>query len=136
MGEDAMEVQIAEHTTLIPLKFYDCIESCFESASSSWICADTCVNSVDTTRLHQCILLCLKHAEICATTARTILQGEKLSREVLAHQLRLCIESCKKTEAACKEVESIHGSCLISALSASECKRICEASLQELEIIS
>lgn len=118
-----------------PVKYYDCIEACFESASSSWICADACLNETEISELKTCIELCLTTAEVCAATARMLTSGEDYPYEMTMKQLQSCILASHETAEECMKFADYHEHCLISARTAEECYRACMNCVQELEAL-
>jgi hypothetical protein len=118
-----------------PLRFYNCIESCFECANSSWICADACLNEKEYLELKKCVSLCLITAEVCATTARILVQREKYSQQTSIMQLKACMESCQRTAQECLKFSERHEHCFISARCAEACYKVCMNTLQQIEAI-
>ncbi len=116
------------------VRFYDCIESCFESANSSWICADSCLNEKNAFLLQDCILLCLKNAEVCATTARMLVRGEEYPYAETLRQLKMCMEIAQRTAEECYKFSSDYECCQISARCAEQCQRICSSCIDQLVI--
>ncbi len=110
-----------------PVAFYDCIQSCFESASASWICADACLHEADHDQLGDCIEACLLSAEACAATARILIRHQE---ENLMAELRHCINALAKTRAVCERRANDREHCQISARCAENCLVAC------LEIIA
>ncbi len=113
-----------------PTKDYDCIESCFEAASSCWICVDACLNEKDNSHLKDCIKLSLRCAEVCASTARMLIFQADYSREEILDQVKACRDLLKLCSDECGLHGETHEHCFISARSALECLRNCDNFLE------
>ncbi|HXH30109.1 MAG TPA: hypothetical protein VNJ01_04800 [Bacteriovoracaceae bacterium] len=114
---------------------YDCIESCFEFASSCWICVDASLNERDHSHLNECIKLSLSCAELCAQAARMLIFQDDYTAEEIEEKVRACIELCKLCLAEYTPNSARHEHCLISARCAQDCIRSCENYLERNQLL-
>lgn len=117
---------------LLNKKFYEGIQSCFECANYCWISADASLHEEHSADLMPCMSLCLKTAEVCAQTARLLIEE---NIEALREQLRICAEVCEATWAECQRHADNQEHCLICARCCEECANICRSYLETIETV-
>jgi hypothetical protein len=125
MHQDAQAATTLAIFNQLP-KEYDCIEALFECASACWISADACLNEFDRSPLKDCILKSLECAEVCAATARQVIQSEEQKSIALFEQLKQCIEVCKECIEECQVHSVRHEHCMICTKCCEHCIRLCE----------
>lgn len=110
-------------------EYYDCIEKCFETASSCWISADAFIGERDDKQLQAAIEATLNCSQTLAETVKVLLNHKNLSQDEIKRQLSLCIEACDH----CAEIVSRHCDdhehCLICVRCCEGCSRACKSYL-------
>lgn len=111
--------------------YHDCIQSCFECASTSWVCADSCLNINDPLSLQDCIRNCLTCAEVCTATAKALI-SQRNDSDFMMEQLKACAEICDLASKECAKYSEVFEHCSISAKCCQDCLKICRQYLEEL----
>lgn len=114
-------------------KFYEGIESCFECASSCWICADASLHEGDSAQLKLTIRYCLEAAEVCAATAKELTTMNETLSEKAREQIQKCIELCSRCRDEAERHANLHEHCMIAAKCCELCVQTCQSYMEERE---
>jgi hypothetical protein len=109
------------------------VQSLNECASTCTICADACLSEKMVAELAQCIRLNQDCADVCETTARTLLRsGAEPQRSMLRHMVEACAASCQACGQECARHAQMHEHCRICAESCRHCEDACRKILSTM----
>lgn len=102
-----------------------CIEACFECAQSCTACADACLSEEMVAELAKCIRTDLDCADICATTGRVLSRHTGHDANITRAMLEACAEACKTCGDECASHAEMHEHCRVCAESCRRAEQAC-----------
>lgn len=109
------------------------IEALVECANTCTQCADACLSEQDVASLAKCIRLNLDCADVCTATSRVVSRQTEYDANVTRTQLEACIAVCKSCGDECERHAERMAHCRICAES---CRRGEEACRELLSVIA
>src|SRR4051812_888302 len=106
------------------------IEAIVECGSVCTICADACLAEQHVQMLVHCIQLNQECADICHTTAATLLRPGSPAHTVLPLLLQACQSICESCGQECEQHASMHEHCRVCAQSCRNCAQLCAELMQ------
>jgi len=101
-----------------------CVEECLDCAQVCAVCADACLAEKDHVQtLVQCIRLNLDCADVCRATAAIGARRSGGNEELIAAMLKICAEECEKHA-------DMHAHCRICAETCRACEAACKQALR------
>jgi len=112
-----------------------CIEACFECAQVCTSCADACLGEGDhLAHLVRCIRLNLDCADVCGATGRILSRLTEPTSSVLRSQLEACQAACRACGDECemhaRDMNMKH--CAVCMESCRRCEAACQALLSSM----
>lgn len=104
------------------------IEALVECANTCTQCADACLSEQDVASQVKCIRLNLDCADVCTATSRVVSRQTEYDANLTRAQLEACIAACKSCGDECEGHAEHMAHCRVCA---ETCRR-CEAACREL----
>jgi hypothetical protein len=102
-----------------------CVQECVDCAQTCTACADACLADPGNADLGRVCATALVCADMCATTARTLVRRAGHHAPVTRAVLLACIETCDACYDECRRHALQHEHCRICADSCHRCARAC-----------
>lgn len=104
-----------------------------ECISICTLCADACLHEPDVTELRVCITLNQDCAAVCQATAEVLGRFAPAGVDVMAAQLRACIDICNACAEECSRHAGHMRHCEVCAEACRDCAAVCTEALDGLE---
>jgi hypothetical protein len=112
----------------------ECIEACFDCDQSCSADADADLGEEDVSPMKRCITMCLNCSDVCAATGRILTRQTEFEPAMAQAALQACVEACRLCAEECeyhaREMNMEH--CRVCAESYRRCERACRDTLSAL----
>ncbi|GAB3325635.1 four-helix bundle copper-binding protein [Geodermatophilus aquaeductus] len=113
-------------------KLQECIEACFECAQACTACADACLSEDMVAELTTCIRTNLDCADVCDTTGRVLSRHTGYDANLTRAVLEACAAACKACGDECARHAEMHEHCRVCADSCRRCEAACRDLISSL----
>lgn len=110
----------------------DAIEASYACAQACTSCADACLAEEMVAQLRQCIRLNLDCADVCDTVATLGTRRTGSNEEVIRKMLDTCITACRICGEECLRHADRHEHCRLCAESCRACEAACRSALRSM----
>lgn len=108
------------------------IDILVECANTCTQCADACMSEEDLSRLAKCIRLNMDCADVCAATSRVVSRQTEYDANVTRPLLEACAAACKSCGDECAQHAPHMGHCKVCAESCRQCEAACRELLRAM----